>query len=132
MDVDDVTTNLRKFYVKAYLGVSPKQAPKYWLLFQVSVPPLGWSTYFISKATRKGIVPFPPFLTSVFFLSFWTTPFSILSHGTLVKVKVPCDLHVMLCIFTLSDDIFKCILGRHKLCLATLWKVIACDRREKT
>ncbi|KAG5050832.1 hypothetical protein JHK87_003030 [Glycine soja] len=54
VDVDDVTTNLRKFYVKAYLGVSPKQAPKYWLLFQVSVPPLGWSTYFISKATRKG------------------------------------------------------------------------------
>ncbi|TKY55925.1 Alpha-mannosidase protein [Spatholobus suberectus] len=54
VDVDDVTTNLRKFYVKAYLGLSPKQAPKYWLLFQVSVPPLGWSTYFISKATGKG------------------------------------------------------------------------------
>ncbi|KAG4941222.1 hypothetical protein JHK87_045093 [Glycine soja] len=54
VDVDDVTTNLRKFYVKAYVGVSPKQSPKYWLLFQVSVPPLGWSTYFISKATRKG------------------------------------------------------------------------------
>ncbi|KAL2333816.1 hypothetical protein Fmac_015029 [Flemingia macrophylla] len=54
VDVDDATINLRKFYVKAYLGLSPKQAPKYWLLFQVSMPPLGWSTYFISKATRQG------------------------------------------------------------------------------
>ncbi|KAK7250817.1 hypothetical protein RIF29_33527 [Crotalaria pallida] len=54
VDVDDVTINLRNFYVKAYLGVSPKQAPKYWLLLQVSVPPLGWSTYFISKATGNG------------------------------------------------------------------------------
>ncbi|XP_061357704.1 alpha-mannosidase isoform X2 [Gastrolobium bilobum] len=60
VDVDDVTTNLRELYVKAYLGLSPKQAPKYWLLFQVSVPPLGWSTYFISKAAGKGKVPIPP------------------------------------------------------------------------
>lgn len=55
VDVDDVTTDLRKLYVKAYLGLRPKQAPKYWLLFQVSIPPLGWSTYFISKAAGKGI-----------------------------------------------------------------------------
>ncbi|KAK7262969.1 hypothetical protein RJT34_30552 [Clitoria ternatea] len=54
MDVDDVTKILRNFYVKAYLGLSPKQAPKYWLVFQVSVPPLGWSTYFISKTIGKG------------------------------------------------------------------------------
>ncbi|CAL5197469.1 unnamed protein product [Lathyrus oleraceus] len=53
VDVDSVTADLRTFYVKAYLGLSPKKAPKYWLLFQVSVPPLGWSTYFISKATGK-------------------------------------------------------------------------------
>ncbi|KAK7307474.1 hypothetical protein VNO77_40576 [Canavalia gladiata] len=52
--VDNVTANLREFYVEAYVGLSPKQAPKYWLLFQVSVPPLGWSTYFISTAARKG------------------------------------------------------------------------------
>lgn len=61
VDVDNVTTNLRNLYVKAYLGVSPKQAPKYWLLFQVSIPPLGWSTYFISKGAgkstrRKGVM----------------------------------------------------------------------------
>lgn len=53
VDVDDVTTHLRKLYVEAYLGQNPKQAPKYWLLFQVSVPPLGWSTYFISEAAGK-------------------------------------------------------------------------------
>jgi len=61
IEVDNVTANLRKIYVKAYLGVSPKQAPKYWLLFQASVPPLGWSTYFISKTATKGIVKFYPF-----------------------------------------------------------------------
>lgn len=53
VEVDDVTTNLRKLYVKAYLGLSLKKAPKYWLLFQVSIPPLGWSTYFISEAAGK-------------------------------------------------------------------------------
>ncbi|XP_019420876.1 PREDICTED: alpha-mannosidase-like [Lupinus angustifolius] len=52
--VDNVTANLRNLYVKAYMGFSPKQAPTYWLLFQASVPPLGWSTYFISKAPGKG------------------------------------------------------------------------------
>jgi len=75
VDVDDVTTNLRNFYVKAYLGVSPKQAPKYWLLFQASVPPLGWSTYFISKATGTGTLPlFSHFLSAL------TIYFSFLTH----------------------------------------------------
>ncbi|XP_015951770.2 alpha-mannosidase [Arachis duranensis] len=54
VDTDNVTKNLRSFYVEAYLGVQPKEAPKYSLLFQVSVPPLGWSTYFISKASGNG------------------------------------------------------------------------------
>ncbi|KAK7309369.1 hypothetical protein RJT34_06033 [Clitoria ternatea] len=54
IEVDNVTTNLREVYVNAYVGLPPKQAPKYWLLFQVSVPPLGWNTYFISKAAREG------------------------------------------------------------------------------
>ncbi|XP_060195923.1 alpha-mannosidase-like isoform X1 [Lycium barbarum] len=54
IELDNITSNLRKFYVKAYLGISPKQAPKYWLFFRVSVPPLGWNTYFISKASQKG------------------------------------------------------------------------------
>ncbi|KAK9129463.1 hypothetical protein Sjap_009950 [Stephania japonica] len=54
VSVDNRTLNLRSFYAKAYLGVSPKQVPKYWLVFQVSVPPLGQSTYFISKGSTKG------------------------------------------------------------------------------
>lgn len=53
MEIDYVTLNLRKLYVKAYVGLLPKEA-KFWLLFQASVPPLGWSTYFISKASGKG------------------------------------------------------------------------------
>ncbi|KAJ0040660.1 hypothetical protein Pint_28469 [Pistacia integerrima] len=51
--MDGVTSNLRKFYTAAYLGHSSNQVPKYWLLFQASLPPLGWNTYFISKATNK-------------------------------------------------------------------------------
>lgn len=54
VEVDNVTSNIRNLYVKAYLGVSPKEAPKYWLVFLVSVPPLGWNSYFISRAAGKG------------------------------------------------------------------------------
>ncbi|XP_057965070.1 alpha-mannosidase [Malania oleifera] len=54
VEMDNVTSNIRNFYTKAYLGMSSKQVPKYWLFFQVSVPPLGWNTYFISKASGKG------------------------------------------------------------------------------
>lgn len=54
VSLDNVTKNLREFYTQAYLGKSPKQAPKYWLHFQVTVPPLGWNTYFVSKGSSKG------------------------------------------------------------------------------
>nr|GME12519.1 alpha-mannosidase isoform X1 [Ipomoea batatas] len=54
IELDNVTSNLREFYVEAYLGKSPKKAPKYWLLFPVSVPPLGLNSYFVSKASHKG------------------------------------------------------------------------------
>lgn len=54
VNLDNVTSNLRKFYTEAYLGQSSKQVPRYWLLFQVTVPPLGWNTYFISRAAGKG------------------------------------------------------------------------------
>lgn len=57
IELDNVTSNLRKFYVEAYLGISPKQAPKYWLFFRVSVSPLGWNTYFISKTSQNGSSP---------------------------------------------------------------------------
>ncbi|XP_038973707.1 alpha-mannosidase-like isoform X1 [Phoenix dactylifera] len=55
VEVDNVTSNIRNLYVKAYLGVSPKEAPKYWLVFQVSVPPLGWNSYLVSRAAGKGM-----------------------------------------------------------------------------
>lgn len=45
---------IRNFYVKAYIGELPKNSPKFWLVFKVLVPPLGWNTYFISKATKEG------------------------------------------------------------------------------
>ncbi|KAG2538748.1 alpha-mannosidase-like [Panicum virgatum] len=51
VEVDNVTGNLRKFYVKAYLGITSDKAPKYWLVFQASVPPMGWNSYYISKPT---------------------------------------------------------------------------------
>ncbi|XP_006661627.2 alpha-mannosidase-like [Oryza brachyantha] len=56
VEVDNVTANLRKLYVKAYLGITSDKAPKYWLVFQASVPPMGWNTYFISKSTGTGHV----------------------------------------------------------------------------
>ncbi|KAF0929308.1 hypothetical protein E2562_019891 [Oryza meyeriana var. granulata] len=54
VEVDNVTANLRKLYVKAYLGITSDKTPKYWLVFQASVPPMGWNTYFISKSTATG------------------------------------------------------------------------------
>ncbi|KAK4784826.1 hypothetical protein SAY86_019194 [Trapa natans] len=54
VEIDDVNVNLRNLYTKAYLGTSPAETPKYWLLFQVSLPPLGWNTYFVSNSITKG------------------------------------------------------------------------------
>ncbi|KAG0473150.1 hypothetical protein HPP92_015007 [Vanilla planifolia] len=53
IEIDSATMKMRNFYVKAYLGDFTKDSPKYWLVFQVLVPPLGWNTYFISKSTKK-------------------------------------------------------------------------------
>ncbi|KAL0543429.1 hypothetical protein IC582_018525 [Cucumis melo] len=52
--IDKVTNSISEFYVKANLGLPRGQFPKYWLLFQVSVPQLGWNTYFISKGNGGG------------------------------------------------------------------------------
>ncbi|KAL2907135.1 hypothetical protein RDABS01_005845 [Bienertia sinuspersici] len=52
--MDNATINLRNLYTKAYLGISSAKVPKFWLAFGVSLPPLGWNTYFISEETRKG------------------------------------------------------------------------------
>ncbi|KAK4798026.1 hypothetical protein SAY86_030352 [Trapa natans] len=45
---------LRSYHVKAYLGRNAGGAPKYWLVFSVSVPALGFSTYSISHARATG------------------------------------------------------------------------------
>ncbi|KAF3509824.1 hypothetical protein F2Q69_00000555 [Brassica cretica] len=45
---------LRSYHVEAYLGHAPTQVPKHWLLFSVSVPPLGFTTYTISTAKKTG------------------------------------------------------------------------------
>ncbi|OMO99296.1 hypothetical protein COLO4_13372 [Corchorus olitorius] len=50
----DAYIDLRDYYVRAYLGSKPNDAPKYWLAFTVSVPPLGFSTYTISTSKRTG------------------------------------------------------------------------------
>ncbi|KAL8472457.1 hypothetical protein ACS0TY_029611 [Phlomoides rotata] len=52
VEVDIVTQKLKKFYVEAYTGTKDEKDAKYWLIFPASVPPLGWSTYFISKESQ--------------------------------------------------------------------------------
>ncbi|GAB2282845.1 hypothetical protein Dimus_017381 [Dionaea muscipula] len=59
VEIDTVTVNLRNYYTKAYLGISPGQSPKYWVFFPVSLPPLSWSTYFISRASQEGGIKSP-------------------------------------------------------------------------
>ncbi|KAL4187433.1 hypothetical protein AMTRI_Chr09g18980 [Amborella trichopoda] len=56
VEVDNTTSRLRSLYTKAYLGVPSNKVPKYWLLFQASVPSLGWSTYFISSSGNRSTV----------------------------------------------------------------------------
>nr|BET03731.1 alpha-mannosidase [Allium cepa] len=48
----EASLKLRSRYVKAYLGTSPEVTPKYWLVFPVSIPPLGFNTYTISTAKK--------------------------------------------------------------------------------
>ncbi|KFK28275.1 hypothetical protein AALP_AA8G495400 [Arabis alpina] len=52
--MDNVTSKLRTNYTEAYLGIPSLQIPKYWLVFKATMPPLGWNTFFISKATGEG------------------------------------------------------------------------------
>lgn len=56
LPIANASLYLRSKYVKAYLGVSPTVTPKYWLAFRVSVPPLGFNTYFVSRAKQAGEV----------------------------------------------------------------------------
>ncbi|CAA6660049.1 unnamed protein product [Spirodela intermedia] len=49
----NISLEIRKLHTMAYLGISPGVNPKFWLVFPVSVPPLGFSTYIISSAEKS-------------------------------------------------------------------------------
>ncbi|KAI3867761.1 hypothetical protein MKX03_013537 [Papaver bracteatum] len=51
----NASATIRNYYVKAYLGITPSETPKYWLVFSASVLPLGFSTYVVSGAKGAGI-----------------------------------------------------------------------------
>ncbi|GMH06887.1 hypothetical protein Nepgr_008727 [Nepenthes gracilis] len=50
----DAHVGIRNYHAAAYLGVTPRDAPIYWLAFQASAPPLGFSTYIISGSKDSG------------------------------------------------------------------------------
>ncbi|KAE9604237.1 putative alpha-mannosidase [Lupinus albus] len=52
----DEFLGLRNYHTKAYLGVSPTVNPKYWLTFSATVPALGFSTYYVSKAKQPATI----------------------------------------------------------------------------
>ncbi|KAK7395993.1 hypothetical protein VNO78_16658 [Psophocarpus tetragonolobus] len=54
LPLSNATLNMRKHYVRVYLGKSPGgDKLKYWLAFPVSVPPLGFSTYIVSSSKES-------------------------------------------------------------------------------
>jgi len=54
LPIPDAFLGLRNYHTAAYLGVSPSVNPKYWLAFSAFVPPLGFSTYYVSKSKQAG------------------------------------------------------------------------------
>ncbi|VAI24288.1 unnamed protein product [Triticum turgidum subsp. durum] len=56
LPIANVSLNLRDRHVKVYLGTSPAASPKFWVAFPASVPPLGFSTYFISSGKRSASI----------------------------------------------------------------------------
>ncbi|KAI9121310.1 hypothetical protein K1719_008343 [Acacia pycnantha] len=56
LPLSNATIRMRKHYVKAHTGKARSSEPKYLLAFSVSVPPLGFSIYRVSrpKQTRQG------------------------------------------------------------------------------
>ncbi|TKY73710.1 Alpha-mannosidase protein [Spatholobus suberectus] len=54
--IPDAFLGLRNYHTVAYLGVSPTVKPKYWLAFSATVPPLGFSTYYVSNAKKSATI----------------------------------------------------------------------------
>ncbi|KAI3983459.1 hypothetical protein MKX01_038879 [Papaver californicum] len=55
LPVSSASLKIRNYHVKAYLGKSPSETPKYWLAFSASVPPLGFSTYTVSGKKNRSL-----------------------------------------------------------------------------
>uniref|UniRef100_A0A0D3HMG1 Alpha-mannosidase n=1 Tax=Oryza barthii TaxID=65489 RepID=A0A0D3HMG1_9ORYZ len=56
LPIANASLHMREKHVKAYLGMLPAAKPKFWLAFPVSVPPLGFNTYFISSGKKSASV----------------------------------------------------------------------------
>jgi alpha-mannosidase len=55
LPIANATIAIRKYYTTLYVGKTPNVTPKYWLAFTAAVPPLGFTTYFISAAKGPGL-----------------------------------------------------------------------------
>ncbi|XP_071709988.1 alpha-mannosidase At3g26720 isoform X2 [Rutidosis leptorrhynchoides] len=84
LPIFNASLNMRSFHVKAYNGKSPSSTPQYWLGFKASVPPLGFSTYIISKAEKSD--------TSSTLSTVWTSD-STSSNETVVVGRGHLKLH---------------------------------------
>ncbi|XP_071709987.1 alpha-mannosidase At3g26720 isoform X1 [Rutidosis leptorrhynchoides] len=85
LPIFNASLNMRSFHVKAYNGKSPSSTPQYWLGFKASVPPLGFSTYIISKAEKSAD-------TSSTLSTVWTSD-STSSNETVVVGRGHLKLH---------------------------------------
>ncbi|KAL5097368.1 hypothetical protein RYX36_001695 [Vicia faba] len=54
LPLSNITSSIRKKHVKAYIGTTPTGELKYWLAFLVYVPPIGFSTYIVSRPKQAG------------------------------------------------------------------------------
>eukprot|EP00262_Sarcandra_glabra_P022190 TRINITY_DN9739_c0_g1_i1.p1 TRINITY_DN9739_c0_g1~~TRINITY_DN9739_c0_g1_i1.p1 ORF type:complete len:768 (+),score=138.34 TRINITY_DN9739_c0_g1_i1:112-2304(+) len=54
LPISNASIKIRNYHVRAYLGTSASDTPKFWLAFYASVPPLGFSTYIVSSAKQAG------------------------------------------------------------------------------
>ncbi|KAG6542998.1 hypothetical protein Mapa_015494 [Marchantia paleacea] len=50
--VTAVERKVRSFYVPAELGIKPSDGPLYWLVFEASVPPLGYTSYVVQPSEQ--------------------------------------------------------------------------------
>ncbi|GER32439.1 alpha-mannosidase [Striga asiatica] len=52
----NVSMSIRKFYGTAYMGRNSSSGPMYWLAFTAVVPPLGFSTYVITRGGSSTLI----------------------------------------------------------------------------